>query len=149
MKLAVIDTGVFVAGVFWRHEPHLCLKAWLHGILTPVMSEDILAEYEAVLARLKQEQQFTTDTALWLNILRKSALWVEPIPFEEKVCRDPKDNKFIEAALGVQECYTIIARDRDLTVLEKPFGIDIRTPREWLGTLTRRQRRGLFERERK
>jgi hypothetical protein len=27
MKTAVIDTGVFVAGVFWRHEPHLCLKA--------------------------------------------------------------------------------------------------------------------------
>ncbi len=49
MKLAVIDTGVFVAGVFWRHEPHLCLKAWLHSLMAPVMSEDIMAEYEAVL----------------------------------------------------------------------------------------------------
>ena len=146
MKLAVIDTGVFVAGVFWHHEPHLCLKVWLHGLMTPVMSEEILAEYEAVLARVKQEQQFTTDTALWLNTLRKSALWVEPIPFEEKVCRDPKDNKFIEAALAERDCYTIIARDRDLTVLKKPFGIDIRTPREWLGTLTRPQRKRLHGR---
>jgi uncharacterized protein len=143
MKLAVIDTGVFVAGVFWRHEPHLCLKAWLRGILAPVMTEEILAEYEAVLARVKQEQQFTTDTALWVNTLRTSALWVEPIPFEDKVCRDPKDNKFIEAALGVRECCTIIARDRDLMVLEKPFGIDIHTPRQWLGTLTRPQRKQL------
>ena len=46
MNLAVIDPGVFVAGVFWRHEPHLCLKAWLHGMITPVMTEDMLAEYE-------------------------------------------------------------------------------------------------------
>ncbi len=37
MSLAVIDPGVFVAGVFWRHESHLCLKAWLRGMMTPVM----------------------------------------------------------------------------------------------------------------
>jgi putative PIN family toxin of toxin-antitoxin system len=143
IKLAVIDTGVFVSGVFWRHEAHLCLNAWLQGILTPVMSEEILTEYEAVLERVKQEQQFTTVTAPWMNTLRASALWVEPIPFEEKVCRDPKDNKFIEAALAVRECHTIIARDRDLTVLEKPFGIEMLTPRAWLGTLTRPQRKRL------
>jgi putative PIN family toxin of toxin-antitoxin system len=143
MKPVVIDTGVFVSGVFWRHEPHLCLKAWLRGILTPVMSEEILAEYEAVLARVKEEQQFTTDIAPWVDALRTSALWVEPIPFEEKVCRDPKDNKFIEAALAIRECRTVIARDRDLTVLEKPFGIEILTPRAWLGTLTRPQRKRL------
>jgi hypothetical protein len=26
MNLVVIDPTVFVAGVFWRHEPHLCLR---------------------------------------------------------------------------------------------------------------------------
>jgi putative PIN family toxin of toxin-antitoxin system len=145
MNLAVIDTGVFVAGVFWRHEPNLCLKAWLLGIMTPVMSEEILAEYEAVLERVKREQHFTTDTALWVDTLRTSALWVTPVPFQEKVCRDPKDNKFIEAALAEQECDTIIARDQDLTVLEKPFGIEMLTPRVWLSTLTRPQRRRLRE----
>lgn len=143
MRLAVIDTGVFVAGVFWRHEPHRCLKAWLRGIMTPVMTEEILAEYEAVLERVKREQHFTTDTAPWVNTLRTSALWVEPVRFEEKVCRDPKDNKFIEAALAERENCAIIARDRDLTVLERPFGIHIYTPRAWLGTLTRPQRRQL------
>ena len=90
MKLAVVDTGVFVAGVFWRHEPHLCLKAWLRGIMTPVMSEEILAEYHAVLARVKEEQRLATDTALWVNTLRTPALWIEPLRFGEKVCRDPK-----------------------------------------------------------
>jgi putative PIN family toxin of toxin-antitoxin system len=144
MKLAVIDTAVFVAGVFfWRHEPRLCLKAWLHGVLTPVMSEEIIAEYEAALEHVRQEQPFVVNTALWLDTLRTSALWVEPIPFEEKVCRDRKDNKFIEAALGERDCYTIISRDRDLMLLEKPFNIDILTPRQWLETLTRPQRKRL------
>jgi putative PIN family toxin of toxin-antitoxin system len=143
MKLAVIDTGVFVAGVFWCHEPRLCLKAWLCGVLTPVMSEEIMAEYEAALERVRQEQQFMINTALWLDTLRTSALWVEPIPFEDKVCRDPRDKKLVEAALGEQKCYTIIARDKNLMLLEKPFNIDILTPRQWLDTLTRTQRKRL------
>ena len=142
-KLAVINTGVFVSGVFWRHEPHLCLQAWLYGIMTPVMTEEILAEYEVVLGRVRRDQRSAIDTVLWVNTLRTSALWVEPVLFQDKVCRDPKDDKFIEAALGARECCSIIARDRDLTVLEKPFGIDIHTPRQWLGTLTRPQRKRL------
>jgi len=27
MTPVVIDTGVLVSGVFWRHEPHQCVKA--------------------------------------------------------------------------------------------------------------------------
>jgi hypothetical protein len=34
MNLVVIDPTVFVAGVLWRHEPHLCLKAWLRGMIS-------------------------------------------------------------------------------------------------------------------
>jgi predicted nucleic acid-binding protein len=142
MNLAVIDPGVFVAGVFWRHEPHLCLKAWLHGMMTPVMTDDMLAEYEAGLEQVKQEQQFTTDTGVWVDALGMSALWVEWEPIGKRVCHDFKDEKFIEAALTAG-CHTIIARDRNLTVVEKPFGIDIYMPHEWLDTLTRPQRKRL------
>ena len=142
MKAVVIDTGVFVAGVFWRHERHLCLKAWLHGIVLPAVSEEIFFEYRTVLERVKEQEHFQTDIELWLDALRSSALWVTPLTLQEKVCRDLKDDKFIESALaaGIQ---TVIARDQDLTVLKKPFGISIVTPRQWLGTLSRAQRRQL------
>jgi len=142
MSLAVIDPGVFVAGVFWRHEPHLCLKAWLRGMMTPVMTDEMLAEYETGLECVKQEQQFTTDTELWVDALRPSALWVESLVIGKIVCRDFKDEILIEAAVNAK-CHTIIARDRDLTVLEKPFGINLYTPQEWLDTLTRPQRKQL------
>jgi putative PIN family toxin of toxin-antitoxin system len=142
MKTAVIDTGVFVAGVFWRHEPHLCLKAWLGGIALPVMSDEIFSEYEMVLERVKRKEHFQTEIEPWLDTLRTSALWVTPITLEQKVCRDAKDDKFIETALAAGT-RTIIARDRDLTALEKPFGISMLTPRAWLATLSRAERRQL------
>ena len=37
MKLVGLDTGVFVAGVFWRHEPHACVEAWFRGLICPVV----------------------------------------------------------------------------------------------------------------
>ena len=60
----------------------------------------------------------------------------------EPVSRDRKDDKFIEAALGA-DCKLIVARDRDLTVLEKPLGISILTPRAFLAVLPRAERRRL------
>jgi len=48
MKTAVIDTGVFVAGVFWRHEPHLILKAWRRGVLWFLFSVECQKQFETV-----------------------------------------------------------------------------------------------------
>jgi uncharacterized protein len=140
VKLIVLDTGVFVAGVFWRHEPHACLKAWLNGLICPVISEDIFAEYERVLHEVKSKERFDTEIDPWLDMMRSSALWVTPVKLRSPVCRDRQDDKFIEAALAAG-ARTLIARDADLTVLQKPFGIEILTPRAWLSRLPRAHRR--------
>lgn len=142
MTLAVLDTGVLVAGVFWRHEPHQCVKAWLRGTLLMVASPPIFSEYERVLGEVKAEQGFATDLVPWLDAVRTSALWVTPEPLSHQVCRDPNDDKFIEAALAAR-AFLLIARDPDLTELEKPFGIQILTPRQYLAALPRELRRGL------
>jgi len=142
MTPTVLDTGVVVAGIFWRHDPHRCVQAWVRGLLTMAVSKAIFSEYERVLREVKAEQGFTTDLEPWLESIRNTALWVIPTPLTEPVCRDPKDNIMIEAALAAG-ARTIIARDADLTVLEKPFGIRILTPRAWLATLSRADRRKL------
>jgi len=122
--LAVIDTGVFVAGVFWRREPHQVLRAWRSGLLTPTVSEQIWDEYKRVLQDVKQEEGFATDLSPWIEASKVATLWVTPVLLGRSVCRDPKDDKFIEAALAAG-ARMLIARDRDLTVLHKPFGIEI------------------------
>lgn len=138
--LVVIDTGVLVSGVFWRREPHQVLRAWKCGLLTPIISKQIFDEYERVLEDVKQEEGFATDLSPWLEALKVAAVWVTPAPLGRSVCRDPHDDKFIEAALAAG-AQTLIARDADLTVLQKPFGIEILTPRAWLSRLPRAQRR--------
>jgi putative PIN family toxin of toxin-antitoxin system len=138
----VIDTGVLVSGIYWRHEPHLCVRAWLRGLIMPVVSDPIYSEYDRVLHEVKAEQGFQTDLDPWLEAIRKSALWITPAPLAGQVCRDANDDKFISAALAAG-AKTLIARDRDLTLLEKPFGIDILTPRQFLATLPRTARRKL------
>lgn len=142
MNPTVLDTSVLVAGIFWKHEPYQCIRAWGSGFLTLVVSDGIIAEYERVLREVKAEQGFTTDLEPWLAAIRNSALWVIPTPLTTPVCRDAKDDMMIEAALAAG-ARTIIARDADLTVLEKPFGIEIITPRQWLAALSRAQRRQL------
>ena len=137
-----MDTGVLVAGIFWRHEPHQCLQGWVRGLFTLVLSEAIFSEYERVLLEVKSEQKFTTDLNPWLEAIRTTAVWVSPTPLTRRVCRDPKDDMMIEAALAAG-AGTIIARDADLTELESPFGIRILTPRQWLATLPRAERRKL------
>ncbi len=142
MNPVVVDTGVLVGGVYWRREPHQCLRAWLCGLFTLTVSQPIFGEYERVLREVKAEQGFDTDVDLWLAAIRKSAYWVAPYPLSKPVCRDLNDDMLIEAALAAG-ARTIIARDPDLTVLERPFGIRILTPRAWLATLSRSERRKL------
>ena len=77
-----------------------------------------------------------------LDAVRSSAAWVTPVKLREQVCRDRDDDKFIEAALAAG-ARTLIARDADLTILRKPFGIEVLTPRQWLSKLPRAQRRQL------
>jgi uncharacterized protein len=137
-----MDTGVLVAGVFWRHEPYRCVQAWVRGVLTLAVSEGIFSEYERVLREVKAQEGFTTELEPWLESIRRTALWVVPARLTEPVCRDPNDDLMIEAALAAG-ARTIIARDADLTVLERPFGIRVLTPRTWLATLSRGDRRRL------
>lgn len=110
------------------------------------MSAPIFAEHERVLREVKAEQEFTTefttDLDPWLATIRRRALWVEPEPLGRPVCRDPKDDMFIEAALAAG-ARLLIARDTDLTDLEKPFGVEIVTPRQFLAKLPRQVRRQL------
>jgi predicted nucleic acid-binding protein len=136
----VIDTGVFVSGIYWRAEPHLCLKAWLRGAFVLAVTEAVFEEYRDAAWRVQAKTGLDIDPAPWLESVRNLALWVEPLPLGKPTCRDVKDDKLIEAALGAG-ARRLVARDADLCVLEKPFGVEILTPRAFLSKLPRQVRR--------
>jgi uncharacterized protein len=137
-----MDTGVLVSGLYWRNEAHQCLQAWQQGVYHLAVSDAVFDEYRRIAFRVKEQERLAGDPEPMLRLIRERALWVMPEPLGSPVCRDPKDDKFIEAALAAR-ARLLLARDADLTDLEKPFGVEIVTPRQFLSRLPRHVRRQL------
>ncbi len=138
----VMDTGVLVAGLYWRNEAHQCLQAWERGGYHLAVSDAVFEEYRRVAYRVKAQERLAGDPEPMLRLIQERAVWVIPEPLVRPVCRDPKDDKFIEAALAAK-APLLLARDADLTDLEKPFGVEMVTPRQFLRRLPRQLRRRL------
>lgn len=61
---------------------------------------------------------------------------VEPAPLGKPRSRDAKDGPYLACALAAKAKF-IVTRDQDLLALQKPFGIQIITPRELLRKLAK------------
>lgn len=133
----VLDTGVVVAGIYWRNEPRRCLAALARRRFALVATESILEEYERVAWELKREEDLAADPAPALAWLRRKARRVEAMPLPSPVCRDGSDEKFLECALAARAKY-VVSRDPDLLTLGKPFGVAVVTPRRFLSRLKER-----------
>jgi len=92
-----------------------------------VVSADIMAEYDLRVPAVLAQEAPQTNARGALAWLRAKALWVEPAPLGRQRSRDLKDEKFLAAALSAN-AKAIVSYDRDLLVLEKPFGISILRP---------------------
>jgi uncharacterized protein len=134
---AVIDTGVFVSALIRRQgTPGDVLRALRDGRFTSIYTTDIVVEIIDVLGRpfFRTKYHIEPDdmTAL-VNLIRLRGELVNP---DKKVtaCRDPKDNKFLEAALAASaDC--IVSGDRDLLEMSVFEEIPILRPAEFLARL--------------
>ena len=132
----VLDTGVVVAAIFWQNEPRHCLAAFARRRFRLVVTDSILDEYERVALELKAEENLTLDPVPALAWIQRKAQRVLPILLPWPTCRDPQDDRFLECALAAPAKY-LVSRDRDLLVLEKPFGIQVVSPRRFLSLLAK------------
>lgn len=132
----VCDTSVVVAAIYWRNESRRCLAAFARRQFNLFVSEPILVEYERVAWDLKAEEHLILDPAPALAWIRHKARRIAPVLLPQPICRDAKDDKFLECALAAGAEY-LVSRDRDLLALEKPFGIHIVTPRQFLSLLAK------------
>ncbi len=58
----------------------------------------------------------------------------EPVPLGKQISRDLDDDVVLACALGAG-AKAILSRDADLLTLEKPFGIEIITPSQFLARI--------------
>ena len=132
----ILDTNVFVSGVFFSGPPFWILEAWRHGRLTLVVSPEILAEYERV--GLELGDQFpTADIAPFLELLAFKGEVVQAPALTEQVCSDPDDDKFLACAVA-SDTKVISSGDKALRRTSGYAGIEVPTPREFVDKYLKR-----------
>ncbi len=134
---AVIDTGVFVSALIRRQgTTGDVLLALRDGRFTAIYTTDIVVEIIDVLGRTKFRTKYhiePDDITELINLIRLRGELVVPTQ-TVSACRDPKDDKFLEAALAAQtDC--IVSGDADLLVLTPFQDIPILRPAEFLARL--------------
>jgi len=124
----VIDTNVFVSGVFFSGKPHQILDAWRRGEIELILSSEILAEYQATGRELAHQFRGTNLTP-WLELVVSKATMVATRPLDTPVCADPDDDKFIACALA-RGAKVIATGDKALLRVSGHEGIEVLTPRQ-------------------
>lgn len=133
----VLDTGVLVSGLI---RPRGTIADVLHalrdGKFTAIYSTAMVVEMIDVLGRPKIQTKYHVqpdDVTALVNFIRLRGELVIPSQ-TVTACRDPKDNKFLEAALtGTADA--IVTGDNDLLVLHPFEGVEILSPAEFLAKL--------------
>jgi uncharacterized protein len=124
----VFDTNVIVEAIFW---PRSTARRVLTGLATrrfqTVINSAIMEEYAAITADVRKKLFSETHPSGALAWIAAKSVQTEPLPLRKRLSRDPDDNLFVATAVAAH-CKYLVSQDRDLLVLEKPYGVAIVTP---------------------
>ena len=119
----VVDANVLVSGIFWKGSPRKFLSLIFRQEINPFATIDIMAEYCRIIDKVACKRPDVA--ARWKSQIAKIMTIIEKNETVE-VCRDPKDNMFVECAIAAN-AYYLGSGDSDLLVLEKIKDIPIIT----------------------
>lgn len=94
-------------------------------------SQETLTEFEDVLKRPKFDKFLSKEKrSNFINEIFELSVFYE-VNQKVDICRDPKDNKFLDVAIASYADY-LITGDDDLLVLERIGNTSIITPRKFI-----------------
>jgi putative PIN family toxin of toxin-antitoxin system len=126
----VLDTNVFVSGVFFSGPPYQILRAWKNQEIQIVISLEILDEYSRVGEELS-EQFPETDLNPILELVTTKAELAKAARLSEAVCDDPDDDKFFACAIS-GKAEIIVSGDKHLLKMSGYKGIQVVKPRQFV-----------------
>jgi len=129
--LVVFDTNIFLRALINPKGVNARLVASLDRFVL-VSSPSILEEVAEVLSRtelLIAKSVRKVDAERIVSLLRQAPM-ISPA-VKVTVCRDPDDNKFLEAAVAAKATY-VVTGDKDLRAIGEYEGVKIRYPAEFL-----------------
>ena len=130
----VLDTNVFVSGIFW--EGNFCsqlIEKWKNKEIELISSLEIIEELIKTLRNFKipiPEDMIEE----WRNLIIENSILIESLGEIDLVKEDPSDNKFIEAAF-YGKAKLIVSQDNHLLNLREYNGIKIVKPEEALNLI--------------
>jgi uncharacterized protein len=126
----VLDTNVFVSGVFFGGPPYKILEAWRDGKIQLLLSPAILEEYQRVMRGLAvQFPEIEVEALIDFMIVHSEIILPPSLP--PVIQADLSDDKFLECAVA-GEAICIVTGDKHLLKLLKFRGISILKPREFV-----------------
>lgn len=126
----VMDTNVFISGVFFSGPPYQILKAWQEGEFELVVSQEILDEYRRV-GEIMSTEHPQVDLNPILTFVIGHAKVYQPVELGEPVCEDPDDDKFFACAIA-SGSRVIISGDKHLLKVSGYQGIEVIKPRDFI-----------------
>ena len=124
----VLDTNVLVSAILSPNSISAKVLNWGEDNGTILYSTDTLTEILSVLRRSKFAKYIDPEDIDGLSIRIKTAWICIEILTQVKLCRDAKDDKFIDLALNGNASH-LITGDTDLLVLHPIQNISIINPR--------------------
>lgn len=124
----VIDTNVLVSAILSPYSIPAKVLNWGEDNGLILYSTDTLAELLSVLGRAKFAKYIQPDDIEGLSLRIKATWFYVPILKRFNLCRDTKDDKFIELALNGNASH-LITGDTDLLILHPLQNIPVINPR--------------------
>lgn len=132
MKI-VLDTNVFISGVFWKGTPRKILETWVQGKITLCLTESIYLEYLRVLHEIDDNGLLSFE---WIDFVTQHAVIYDDLNSASLLCRDPDDQKFLDCAFTAKVNF-LVSGDKDLLVLEHVHQIPILSPADFITILSK------------
>jgi len=131
MKI-VVDANVFISGFIWDGVPGVVIDRANNGLDQLFITDDLVDEVERVLRKPKLGQ-CEESIALFITHIEDigKKIVISPEYTVKGICRDPKDDMYLECALAAGADY-IISGDRDLLDLKEYGGVKIVSARDYL-----------------
>ncbi|MCK4597986.1 putative toxin-antitoxin system toxin component, PIN family [bacterium] len=134
----IVDTNVFISGIFFSGPPYDILNAWRHRKVEMVISSDILDEYRRVGEELAKQYP-GIDMGPILELLAIKARIFDAPPLDENVCSDPDDDKFIACAIA-SRTKLICSGDKALLRTSGYQGITVLKPKDFVDIYLEKKR---------
>ncbi len=126
----ILDTNVFISGIFFGGPPGKILQDWRDGRFTLVLSPEILQEYQRV-AEVLSKKYPPVDLAELLDLIVVEADMIQAEPLKEPVSADPDDDMFIACALA-SGSRLIVSGDKHLLDVDGYGGIEVLKPKAFV-----------------